>query len=91
MEMIAVWLKVDPERIVESLEEAVAKLSHADGELVLDCSSVRQVGPGAIRALEHLATAADEKGVRIILRSVNVDVYKVLKLDRLTQRFSFLT
>lgn len=90
MEMIAVWLKVDPEQIVGSLEEAVAKLNHANGELILDCSSVRQVGAAAIRALTNLATAAEEKGIKIILRGVNVDVYKVLKLDKLTQRFSFL-
>ena len=33
---------------------------------------------------------ADEKGVKVVLRGVNVDVYKVLKLVKLASRFSFL-
>jgi hypothetical protein len=36
-----------------------------------------------------LAGAADEKAVKVALRGVHVDVYKVLKLVKLTPRFSF--
>jgi hypothetical protein len=40
--------------------------------------------------MEDLANAADEKSVKISLQGVNVDVYKVLKLARVTARFSFV-
>ena len=40
--------------------------------------------------MEDLANAADEKSVEISLQAVNVGVYKVLKLARLTVRFSFV-
>ena len=33
---------------------------------------------------------ADAKTVKVVLRGVNVDVYKVLKLVKLTPRFSFV-
>ena len=41
--------------------------------------------------LEELASIADDKAVKLVLRGVNVDIYKVLKLVKLTSRFSFLT
>ena len=34
---------------------------------------------------------ADDKGVKVVLRGVNVGVYKVLKLVKLTSRFSFVS
>jgi hypothetical protein len=40
--------------------------------------------------MEELAQLASEKNVKVALRSVNVDVYKVLKLVKLTRRFSFV-
>jgi hypothetical protein len=40
--------------------------------------------------MEEFARIADEKAVKVVLRGVNVDVYKVLKLVKLTQRFSFV-
>ena len=61
------------------------------GEVVLDFSSVRRIDPSALRAMEKLAGIADDKAVKVVLRGVNVDIYKVLKLVKLTPRFSFLT
>ncbi|MBV9608294.1 MAG: anti-sigma factor antagonist [Acidobacteria bacterium] len=89
MPVIASWLKVDAERVVQTLEEACEKVESADGDLVLDFSSLTRLDAAAISALEDLAAAADQKGIKIALRGVNVDIYKVLKLVRLTQRFSF--
>jgi len=89
MAMIAVWSKVDEERIVPSLRDAMDKIDSADGEITLDFSSVRRIDPATIGTLEELATRADEKKVKIVLRGVAVDVYKVLKLVKLTHRFSF--
>ncbi len=89
MAMIAVWLKIDEERVAEALREAVEKLDSVEGEVALDFSSVRRIDPSAIRALEEFAGIADDKGVKVVLRGINVGVYKVLKLVKLGSRFSF--
>jgi len=91
MAMIAVWLKIDGERVLDALQEAGEKLDGADGEVVLDFSSVGRIDPSALRALEKLAGIADDKAVKVVLRGVNVSIYKVLKLVKLARRFSFLT
>ncbi|MGA2980162.1 MAG: STAS domain-containing protein [Terriglobales bacterium] len=90
MAMIAVWLKIDEEHVVQALQEAGEKLDSVEGEVALDFSSVRRIDPRAIRALEELAGIADDKGVKVVLRGVNVGVYKVLKLVKLGSRFSFV-
>ena len=90
MEMIAVWLKIDGENVAETLQEACEKLDSADGEVVLDFSSVRRIDPSALTAMEKLAGAADDKDVKVVLRGVHVEVYKVLKLMKVASRFSFL-
>lgn len=66
----------------ETLQEALGKLDSARGELVLDFSSVRRIDSSELRALENLAKVAEEKSVKVALKGVNVDVYKVLKLSR---------
>jgi anti-anti-sigma regulatory factor len=90
MAMIAVWLKIDEERVVQELQEAAEKLDSADDEVVLDFSSVRRIDPSVLRAMEEFAGKADNKGVKVVLRGANVDVYKVLTLVNLTSRFSFV-
>jgi len=90
MATIAVFLSVDQERVVPALQEAGGNLHSTQGEVVLDFSSVRRIDSAGLRALEGFARIADEKAVKIVLRGVNVDVYKVLKLVKLTQRFSFV-
>ena len=90
MEMIAVWLKIAGENVAETLQEACEKLDSADGEVVLDFSSVRRIDPSALTAMEKLAGAADDKDVKVVLRGVHVEVYKVLKLMKVASRFSFL-
>ena len=91
MAMIAVWLKIDEERIVQALQEAGEKLDNVEGEVALDFSSVRRIDPSALRALQEFTGIAENKGVKVVLRGVNVDIYKVLKLVKLAPRFSFLT
>ncbi len=90
MAMIAVWLKIDEDHVVPALQDAGEKLEAADGELLLDFSTVRRVHPPALHAMEELAIAADGKMVKIVLRGVNIDVYKALKLMKLATRFSFV-
>ena len=89
MEMIAVWMKIDEERVVQSLQEAGEKLDSVEGEVALDFSSVGRIDASALRAMEEFASIADKKGVKIVLCGVNVGVYKVLKLVKLGSRFSF--
>jgi anti-anti-sigma regulatory factor len=91
MTMNAEWLEIDGEGVVQALQAASETLNTAKGDVVLDFSSVRRIDPSALRALAGLAAAADEKAVKVVLRGVNVDIYKVLKLVKLTSRFSFLT
>jgi anti-anti-sigma regulatory factor len=90
MAMIAVILNIDETRMVSALRAAGEKLEGTEGEAVLDFSSVRRIDSSALRAMEELARIADEKSVKVALRGVNVDVYKVLKLVKLTRRFSFV-
>jgi len=91
MAMIAVWLKIDEESVAQALQEAGDKLDGVEGEVALDFSSVRRIDASALRALEKFAGLADDKGVKVVLRGVNVGVYKVLKLVKLTSRFSFVS
>jgi anti-anti-sigma regulatory factor len=90
MAMIALQHRIDGERVVPSLDEAREKLDSADGEMILDFSSVCRIDARALRAMQELAASAGDKGVRLVLRSASTDVYRVLKLMKLTPRFSFL-
>ena len=90
MTVNAEWLEIDGERVVQGLQAAREALDSAQNDVVLDFSSVRRIDPSALRAMEKLAGIADEKAVKVVLRGVNVDIYKVLKLVKLTSRFSFL-
>lgn len=83
------WLEIDGERVAEALQDAGEKLDGANGELVLNFAAVRRIAPDALRALEELAGSADDKSVKVVLHGVNVSVYKVLKLARLSPRFTF--
>ena len=88
--MTAVFLSVDETRVVPALREAGEKLDGTEGEVALDLSSVQRIDSSALGALEELARIADEKNVKVALRGVNVQVYKVLKLVKLTRLFSFV-
>lgn len=88
--MNAVFLNIDEARVVAALRESGEKLDDTGGEAVLDFSSVSRIDSAGVRELEELARKAAEKNVKVVLRGVNVDVYKVLKLMKLTRRFSFV-
>jgi anti-anti-sigma regulatory factor len=90
MAMIAVFLNIDEACVVPALREAGEKLDGTEGEAVLDFSSIHRIGTSGVRALEDLVRLADAKSVKVVLRGVSVDVYKVLKLMKLTPRFSFV-
>jgi len=90
MTMIPVGLDFDGDCVTHALQEAREKLGSTDDGVCLDFSSVRRIDPSALREMEELAGLADDKAITVVLRGVNVDVYKVLKLARLTPRFSFV-
>lgn len=90
MAMIDVFLNIDEGRVVLDLQEAGGNLDCTQGEAVLDFSSVRRIDSTSLQAIEEFARIADEKAVKIVLRGVSVDVYKVLKLVKLAHRFSFV-
>ncbi len=91
MATIAVWLKIDEERVVQALQEAGETLGSAEGDLLLDFSSMRRIDSSVLRVMEEFAGIADGKGVKVVLRGVNVDVYRVFKLVKLASRFSFVS
>lgn len=90
MTITAGCFRVDGEHVARALQEACENLKQAEGEMMLDLSAVRRIDPSGLRAVEILAAAADEKAIDVSLLGVNVDVYKVLKLAKLTTRFSFV-
>jgi len=90
MTMIAVWQKIDDASVVQALKEAGEKLDSTENEVVLDFSSVSRIDASGLIAMEEFANKADDKGVKVALRGVNVSVYKVLKLMKLASRFSFM-
>jgi anti-anti-sigma regulatory factor len=90
MPVNTMWLRIDGDRVAHALEEALTRLDGAGGEMVLDFSSVHRIDSSAIRALGTLASAADDQMAKLVLRGVNIDIYKVLKLIKLAARFSFL-
>lgn len=91
MVTISAILQIDDTRLAQSIEEASARLESADGEVVLDLSSVGRFDPSAVSALKTLAEMAQQKKVKVVLRGVKVDVYKVLKLAKLSNHFSFVS
>jgi len=80
---------LDEKQLVPVLQDLSQKLDRTGNELVLDFSAVHWIDSKAVLAIDDLAQKADEKSVRVVLRGVNVDVYKVLKLVKLTPKLSF--
>ena len=90
MTKIAGIYKIDGDHAAEMIHEVGAALANADGELQLDLSNLFRLDTSGLRAIEELAAKAEEKSVKVLLHGVNVGVYKVLKLSRLTSRFAFV-
>jgi anti-anti-sigma regulatory factor len=89
MATIAVLLKADEKNLSDVLQGARQKLESAGGELVVDLSSLRRVDASLLLAMQEFATMAQGKGAKLVLRGVSVDLYRVMKLVKLTAAFSF--
>lgn len=86
----AVWIKLDPERIIDGLKHEAFDQVENGQCVVLDFSSVKRVDAGGLKALEQLARLAHDRSSQITLLGVNLEIYKVLKLVKLTPQLSFL-
>ena len=75
----------------EWIQEASEKVNRGESDVTLDFSSVLRIDTNMVGALEELAGLAGGKSVKVVLRAVNTDVYRVLKQLKLTQRFTFVT
>ena len=84
------WQRIDGARLTEDVTASCDRLDATEGEMFLDFSAVQRLDPAGLGAVKALAQLAEQKSVKVIIRGVNVDVYKVLKLARLTSRFSFV-
>jgi anti-anti-sigma regulatory factor len=91
MAMISVWLNIDEKGVAPALQGVEEKLDGAEGEVIVDFAAVRRIDLSALRAIEGLAGIADKKAIKVVLRGVNIDIYKVLKLVKLAPRFSFVS
>ena len=91
MATIAVWLKIDEERVVQALARGRGNTGQRRGRTASGFLFHAQDRFSALRAMEEFAGIADGKGVKVVLRGVNVDVYRVFKLVKLVSRFSFVT
>lgn len=89
MTITDVWLEIDEKRVIQALQEACEKLDGANDEVILNFASVPRIDASALKAMEALAGVAEGKGIKVVLRGVNVNIYKVLKLARLSSRFAF--
>ena len=87
--MNAVCVRIEGSSVARALRDVAQKLDASTPEVVLDLSAVNRMEPAGIKAMEELAAAAGEKGVKVELRGVAIDVYRVLKLMKLTERFTF--
>jgi len=76
--------------MVRALRQYHEKIDSAEGLLVLDVSALRRIDSQVLTALEELADAAKRKNVTLALRGLDVSVYKVLKLLKLSSQFSYL-
>lgn len=91
MPTIAVGPKMVEGHEVQALQEATEKLDSVEGEVALDFASLRRIDANTLSALEKFAQSAEEKEVTVVLRNVNVEIYKALTLAKLTTRFSFVS
>jgi anti-anti-sigma regulatory factor len=83
--------KIDGLRIAESLRAVRNKLDGMHVEAVLDFASVLRIDAAGLREMEELASTAEHTDEKICLLHVNVEIYKVLKLAKLSGRFNFRT
>ena len=89
METNAAFLSIDEGNLTSAFETAGETLEGEPGQFGVDLSCVRRIDSVGLNAIQDFAHRADEKKVKVVLRGVNANVYKMLKLARLTRHFLF--
>ena len=89
MPMISV-VSIEATSMIRGLEDAAKNLDGSGVETVLEFSAVSRLDASSLQALQEFASLANEKRSKVIIRGLNVEVYKALKLAKLTRVFSFL-
>jgi anti-anti-sigma factor len=89
METNALCLKIDGNNVMGDLLKAEESLEGRQ-ELALDFSGVSRIDSAGLEGLQRFARRAEDKKAKVALCGLNVNVYKTLKLARLTRRFSFV-
>ncbi len=87
--MIAVSLKLEEIGLATALQGAETTLDGTEGEVTLDFAAVNRIDSHALQALEDFARTARAKDIPVVIRGINVAVYKVLKLAKLASQFTF--
>ncbi len=90
MAVVAEVFKIDHEHVLKSLQECEDKVRDPQGELLLDFTTVEKLDTSSLRELEKLAGIMERQKAKLVLRGVNVSLYKVLKLARLTDHLRFV-
>jgi len=91
MSNIAEIHNIEPKHAAKSIRAAREKLNGGQVAAVLDFVSVQRIDPAALNEMEELANLADQRADKVSLLHVNVEIYKVLKLAKLSARFNFRT
>ena len=86
----AAWIQVDPQRMRAFRDEAIARLKRAAAEWCWT-SPPRSASIRTEFARWRIWPAWPIEIGQPVLRAVNMDVYRVLKLLKLAQRFTILT
>jgi anti-anti-sigma regulatory factor len=89
METNALCLKIDGNNVMADLLKAEESLEGRQ-DLALDLSGVSRIDSAGLERLQRFALRAEDKKIKVALRGVNINVYKTLKLARVTPRFSFV-
>jgi ABC-type transporter Mla MlaB component len=87
---VAIVLKMEESTAASTLLENRAGLGACGADVVLDFAAMRRIDTATVAALQEFSRAASQQNVRMVLRGVSVDIYKVLKLVKLTAPLSFV-
>lgn len=90
MATVAVLVKLEEGTLAATLEEASGRLEDGEREVVVDFSSIDRLSAVEMHAIDEFTRTAEEKGLKVIVRGLGVDLYRALKLARLSSRLALV-
>ena len=90
MGTVAMLVNLEDGTLAAALEEVSGRLENGGRHLVLDFSSVERLSTAEVHAIDEFTRTADEKGVKVIIRGLDVELYRALKLAKLPVRLSLI-